>query len=188
MSSSSYDNTLRLYSWEDERLLHTFHDEYTDKVYGVNHSPDGSFLMACSEYHGQSIISCWDAKSGSLVARMVGHQQQVYSCFFHPCKGYVVSVSLDKTIKVWDLGVCFKEFPKDGRELDEKELQVLAAEAQQNYAAVEQDIEKERAEAAQEEIARERARSLAQLEEAAKAADEKEAIEQQLHEASIPSV
>jgi len=100
LCSGSFDNTIRLYSWEENRHLHTFNDEFTDKVYAVNHSRDGSYLVACSECHGQNIISCWDVATHELCARLVGHAQQVYSCCFHPIKGYAVTASQDKTIKV----------------------------------------------------------------------------------------
>jgi glucose repression regulatory protein TUP1 len=49
------------------------------------------------------MIRIWDLQTGHLLERFVGHSNSVYSVSFSPNGKSLVSGSLDKTLKVWDL-------------------------------------------------------------------------------------
>eukprot|EP00826_Nyctotherus_ovalis_P044059 TRINITY_DN471_c0_g1_i1.p1 TRINITY_DN471_c0_g1~~TRINITY_DN471_c0_g1_i1.p1 ORF type:complete len:446 (-),score=116.19 TRINITY_DN471_c0_g1_i1:132-1469(-) len=50
------------------------------------------------------LIKLWDAKEATLVATFVGHDNWVRDILFHPNGKYLLSVSDDKSLRVWDLG------------------------------------------------------------------------------------
>jgi glucose repression regulatory protein TUP1 len=48
-------------------------------------------------------IRIWDAQNGYFISRFEGHEDSVYSVAFGPDGQYLVSGSLDTTLKLWDL-------------------------------------------------------------------------------------
>lgn len=46
----------------------------------------------------------WDARTGQLLERLEGHKDSVYSVAFMPDGKTLVSGSLDKTLRMWQLG------------------------------------------------------------------------------------
>ena len=57
--------------------------------------------MATGEW--DKSVKLWDVTSGSLVATMDGHTEQVVSVAFSPDGHMLASGSRDKTIKLWDV-------------------------------------------------------------------------------------
>eukprot|EP01022_Parablepharisma_sp_SALTPOND_P029272 TRINITY_DN72_c0_g1_i1.p1 TRINITY_DN72_c0_g1~~TRINITY_DN72_c0_g1_i1.p1 ORF type:complete len:454 (-),score=58.54 TRINITY_DN72_c0_g1_i1:121-1482(-) len=57
------------------------------------------------------LIKLWDAKEGRLVSTFIGHDNWVREVLFHPNGKYLLSVSDDKSVRVWDLttGRCIKK-------------------------------------------------------------------------------
>ena len=48
-------------------------------------------------------VRIWDARTGELLERLQGHRDSVYSVAFTPDERGLVSGSLDKTLKLWDV-------------------------------------------------------------------------------------
>jgi glucose repression regulatory protein TUP1 len=48
-------------------------------------------------------VRVWDTRTGQQVERLRGHKDSVYSVAFSPAGDSLVSGSLDKSLKVWDL-------------------------------------------------------------------------------------
>ena len=48
-------------------------------------------------------VRIWDARTGELLERLQGHRDSVYSVAFTPDERGLVSGSLDKTLKYWDV-------------------------------------------------------------------------------------
>ena len=48
-------------------------------------------------------VRIWDARTGELLERLQGHRNSVYSVAFTPDERGLVSGSLDKTLKYWDV-------------------------------------------------------------------------------------
>ncbi len=51
-----------------------------------------------------TVIRIWDLTTGDLVERLRGHRDCVYGVAFTPDGKGLVSGSLDKTLKFWDVG------------------------------------------------------------------------------------
>lgn len=64
-------------------------------------SSDGRLCAASSL---DRIIRVYEVASGEQVERIRSHSDSVYSVAFSPCGNYLASGSLDKTVKVFDLG------------------------------------------------------------------------------------
>jgi len=49
------------------------------------------------------VVDIWDARTGELLETLQGHRNWVYSVAFTPDGRGLVSGSLDKTLKYWDV-------------------------------------------------------------------------------------
>jgi glucose repression regulatory protein TUP1 len=49
------------------------------------------------------MVRLWDARTGQLLERFDGHKDSVYSVAFSSDGKSIVSGSLDKTLKIWDI-------------------------------------------------------------------------------------
>ncbi|KAL5034567.1 general transcription repressor [Batrachochytrium dendrobatidis] len=59
-------------------------------------------------------IRLWDALTGQLLERFVGHQNSVYAVAFSPTGLSLVSGSLDRNLRVWDISAETEQFLKSG--------------------------------------------------------------------------
>ncbi len=63
-------------------------------------SPNGRFVAAGSL---DAVVRIWDAQTGQLIERLMGHRDSVYTVSFTPDGKGLVSGSLDRTLKYWDV-------------------------------------------------------------------------------------
>ncbi|KAJ8085534.1 hypothetical protein PM082_004352 [Marasmius tenuissimus] len=101
--SGSGDKTVRVWNMIDGSSS-TFVDSSTlnvdDGVTSVRFSSDGRYVAAgYLEY----CVRIWEVATGKLVAQLQGHQNSVYSVAFTPDARGLISASLDKTLKYWDV-------------------------------------------------------------------------------------
>ncbi|KAJ1344742.1 hypothetical protein BSLG_000265 [Batrachochytrium salamandrivorans] len=67
-------------------------------------------------------IRLWDAVTGQLLERFVGHQNSVYAVAFSPTGLSLVSGSLDKTLRIWDISPETSQYLKSGTILTPAEI------------------------------------------------------------------
>ncbi|KAI9719012.1 MAG: general transcription repressor [Chrysothrix sp. TS-e1954] len=110
IASGSGDRTVRL--WDFERRQHAMTMLIEEGVTTVALSPDGRIVAAGSLDRS---VRIWDTETGSRIESLIGqepgmpevpgggHRDSVYSVAFSPTGQNLVSGSLDKCIKMWDL-------------------------------------------------------------------------------------
>ncbi|VUC37224.1 unnamed protein product [Clonostachys rosea] len=101
IASGGGDKTVRLWDVETGAATHTFSAEAG--VTSVVISPDPAYVAAGSLDHS---IRVWSIEQGTLVQHLKGpdgHKDSVYSVAFTSDGKQLVSASLDKTAKLWEL-------------------------------------------------------------------------------------
>jgi WD40 repeat protein len=99
LASACGDNTIRLWSVSDGRLLHTF-TGHTDFINSVIFSPDGQILASSSR---DKTIRLWNITERKLTQTIAEHQNTVYSIAFSPDGKTIASGSYDNTIRLWQV-------------------------------------------------------------------------------------
>ena len=74
------------------------YEGHQGKVYGVDFSPDGKYLLTGGE---DQTVRLWDVQSGAEVRRFSGHTDVVRSVAFSPDGKYFVTASHDDTARLW---------------------------------------------------------------------------------------
>lgn len=97
LASSSDDNTIKLWSPADARLIATL-TGHTDDVTAIAASPDGSVLASASR---DGSIRLWSPADGRFVGVVAGHEQPVQSLAFAADGRILASGSEDRTIRLW---------------------------------------------------------------------------------------
>ncbi len=64
-------------------------------------SPDGKYLAAALN-HQKNVIAVWDVATGKKLAALEGHTKLIRGFAFTPDGRQIVSVSKDKTLRIWD--------------------------------------------------------------------------------------
>jgi WD40 repeat protein len=76
---------------------------HIDYVISAGWSADGKRIVSGGGGKDR-MVRVWDAERGTQIQAFAGHRDDVEAVAFHPRKDWVVSVSEDKTLKLWDIG------------------------------------------------------------------------------------
>ena len=69
-------------------------------IFFASFSPDSSKLVSCSDVANTATV--WDAKTGTELLTLRGHQGAVMSASFSPDGARIITGSFDRTARVWD--------------------------------------------------------------------------------------
>jgi WD40 repeat protein len=84
----------------DTGLVHlSLHQKAKNHAHAVATSPDGRLLAT----NDSNTIYLWDVGTGHLKHQLNGHEGFVTGLSFVPATTFLVSTSLDKTLRVWDV-------------------------------------------------------------------------------------
>ncbi|KAI2640073.1 WD40 repeat-like protein [Xylaria nigripes] len=99
--STSYDQTLKLWSTEQTRLSASFN--LGSKIYTHSVSPIASHLLvACGTQHPAARLV--DLRSGSSIQSLTGHGGAVLATAWSPRHQHVLATgSVDGTVRIWDI-------------------------------------------------------------------------------------
>nr|KAF6319022.1 WD repeat domain 88 [Pipistrellus kuhlii] len=100
IAAVAYDKTLRTWDLETGKLLWKI--KHGGFLTSCNFSPDGKYVVSGLDVdHGICII---EARNAMAVSHIKDHHaRSVTGCCFDPDSQKVASVSLDKSIKIWDV-------------------------------------------------------------------------------------
>jgi WD40 repeat protein len=72
-----------------------------NNVNSAEFSPDGLQVATTTELHGNE-VSIWDAQSGHIVVKLVGHTASVNSASYSPDGRWIITASNDGTARLWE--------------------------------------------------------------------------------------
>ncbi|MEM8643068.1 MAG: WD40 repeat domain-containing protein, partial [Cyanobacteria bacterium P01_G01_bin.54] len=101
VATASLDGTVKLWNLQG-KLQHTINDVDSKFVHSVAFSPDGQFLATAG---GDGVIKLWTA-AGQFIREIKAHTEPIAQIAFSPAESNsprLVSASLDKTLKLWDI-------------------------------------------------------------------------------------
>jgi ribosome assembly protein 4 len=97
IASSSFDNSVKLWSARDGKFLLTFRG-HVAPVYQSAFSPDSRLLVSGSK---DTTLKCWDVRTGKIHTDLPGHQDEVYAVDWSPDGQKVGSGGKDKAVRLW---------------------------------------------------------------------------------------
>ncbi len=95
--TGSLDQTAKLWDTATGRLRWTL-TGHTGQVFSVAFSPDGKLALA----GGDTTAWLWDTATGQPVHTFNGHTRTVWGVAFSPDGRYIITTSLDSTLRLWD--------------------------------------------------------------------------------------
>jgi WD40 repeat protein len=98
LASTSYDNTIQLWSLPDGALLKTLKED--EEAWSVAISPDGRLLASSGRF---GTIKLWSLPDGAALKTLTGGTAAVYSVAISPDGKLLASGGGDRTIRLWSL-------------------------------------------------------------------------------------
>lgn len=98
LASSSGDSTVKIWSFEKEKCVHTFSDHLLS-VWGVSFHSCGNFVVSASR---DKTAKVWDLNSLRCRYTLRGHADSVNSAEFLHFSNIILTASSDKTLSLWD--------------------------------------------------------------------------------------
>ena len=104
LASSGHDGTVRIWQPSTGKLIRTFIQHYKTSN-GLAFDPTGKYIAAGSGSGKRGRVVIWNVETGKEALVISGHTRQVMDVAFRPDGQQLVSASMDKTIKVWDVSL-----------------------------------------------------------------------------------
>ena len=102
LATGGLGTTLKIWDAVKGRELRSIATE-SDWTFSVAFSPDGKIVANASAGNGPGFIELWDVATGSKLRTLRGHTDRVLAVAFAHNGDYLVSGSMDKTVKIWDV-------------------------------------------------------------------------------------
>jgi WD40 repeat protein len=100
LASGSYDGVIRIWNLTKRKVEFEINDLRPLSINSLVFSPDGNKLIIAS---ANSEISVWDMRIGKMTSSLKGHSRDVTQVTFLSDEKTLVSSSLDKTMRFWDV-------------------------------------------------------------------------------------
>lgn len=97
LASASYDDTVRVWQWQDEKTSPKVLDH--KGLNAIAFSRDGRWLASGSD---DSSIVLWDTQTGQKLCTLKGHQNMVFALQFVDDR-LLVTAGFDQTIRLWNI-------------------------------------------------------------------------------------
>ena len=94
---------------------------YCPRVLIFHRDDAAAQILARSAGSLDTVVRIWDVQTGQLIERLRGHRDSVYSVAFTPDGRGLVSGSLDKTLKYWDLRPIIARMQNGGKPLSKQD-------------------------------------------------------------------
>jgi len=98
IASAGSDFKINLWGYDSGKLLQTLNG-HTDRVWDVDFSSDGKYLLSA----GDSTVRLWDSYSGKLITILGKHSKGVSNVIFSPNGKKAVSGGYSGKLKFWDI-------------------------------------------------------------------------------------
>jgi WD40 repeat protein len=98
LASGGYDGRITLLDVATGESKFAFSEEHTDWIRALVVLSGTSLLASCSD---DSRVKVWNVTTGKCVQTLTGHECPVYGIAVDPSPDSLLTVSSDKTIKVW---------------------------------------------------------------------------------------
>ncbi|CAD8100903.1 unnamed protein product [Paramecium primaurelia] len=107
----SSKNQVYLYEKENHQEFNKLEEDI--KFLYFSFSQDSKYLAGCGS---NKIIYFWDFKARKVMAKFLGHSEQIHAAQISQDNSTLASVSVEKYIRLWNLNVDFNRLSQDGHE------------------------------------------------------------------------
>jgi WD40 repeat protein len=114
LAAACEDSSLRLWDFQELKLLFTFPDNEPDTV--VAFSPDGKLLASGSQsrFINHGVVKLWDVSTGKEQATFAQETGNINSVVFSPDGKVLAAGSSDKAVRFWEVATGKEAAPIKG--------------------------------------------------------------------------